>query len=123
LCEPLFNARQTGLDKQQAVQEKLALLACYREVRIAGVISPSEGRRPYSRALPTGVTIDGRYRLEGGACMSLQDRIEALKEKHAALERALDEENKRPLPNQDAVHDLKRQKLRIKDEICQLERH
>jgi len=31
LCEPLFNARQTGLDKQQAVHEKLALLACYRE--------------------------------------------------------------------------------------------
>src|SRR6202789_1791524 len=27
----LFNARQTGLDNQQAVQEKLALLACYRE--------------------------------------------------------------------------------------------
>jgi 4-hydroxyphenylacetate 3-monooxygenase len=27
----LFNARQTGLDKQQAVQEKLALLAGYRE--------------------------------------------------------------------------------------------
>ncbi|QDL90854.1 4-hydroxyphenylacetate 3-hydroxylase [Paroceanicella profunda] len=28
----LFNARQTGLDKQQAVQEKLAELACYREM-------------------------------------------------------------------------------------------
>ncbi len=27
----LFNARQTGLDHQQAVQEKLAELACYRE--------------------------------------------------------------------------------------------
>ena len=27
----LFNVRQTGLDKQQAVQEKLAELACYRE--------------------------------------------------------------------------------------------
>jgi 4-hydroxyphenylacetate 3-monooxygenase len=27
----LFNARQTGLDKQQAVREKLAELACYRE--------------------------------------------------------------------------------------------
>lgn len=27
----LFNVRQTGLDKQQAVQEKLATLACYRE--------------------------------------------------------------------------------------------
>ena len=55
--------------------------------------------------------------------MSLQDRIEALREKHASLDRALDEENKRPLPNQDAVHDLKRQKLRIKDEIYQLEKH
>ena len=56
-------------------------------------------------------------------CMSLQDRIEALKEKHAELERALDEENKRPLPSQDAIYDLKRQKLRIKDEIYQLENH
>ena len=27
----LFNVRQTGLDKQQAVREKLAVLACYRE--------------------------------------------------------------------------------------------
>ena len=54
--------------------------------------------------------------------MSVQDRIEALKEKHASLERALDEEVHRPLPNQDAVHDLKRQKLRIKDEIFQLEK-
>ena len=54
--------------------------------------------------------------------MSLQDRIEALKEKHASLDRALDEEIHRPLPNQEVVHDLKRQKLRIKDEIVQLER-
>jgi hypothetical protein len=55
--------------------------------------------------------------------MSLQDHIEALRQKHAELERALDEENKRPLPNQNAIYDLKRQKLRIKDEIFQLERH
>jgi hypothetical protein len=54
--------------------------------------------------------------------MSVQDRIEALKVKHAELERALDEENRRPLPNQDTVSDLKRQKLRIKDEIFLLER-
>ena len=52
--------------------------------------------------------------------MSLQDRIEALRAKHAELERAIDEENRRPLPNRDAVSDLKRQKLRIKDEIFQL---
>jgi hypothetical protein len=54
--------------------------------------------------------------------MSVHDRIEALREKHASLERALDEEVHRPLPNQDAVHDLKRQKLRIKDELFQLEK-
>ena len=54
--------------------------------------------------------------------MSQQDRIEALKEKHASLERAIDEEIHRPLPDQEAIHDLKRQKLRIKDEIVQLER-
>jgi hypothetical protein len=57
----------------------------------------------------------------GGMCMSLQDRIGELKEQHAALERAIDEENARPLPNDDAISDLKRQKLRIKDEIFQLE--
>ena len=54
--------------------------------------------------------------------MSLQDRLQALREQHAALDRAIEEENRRPLPNQEAVHDLKRQKLRIKDEIYQLER-
>ncbi len=54
--------------------------------------------------------------------MSMQDRIEALKEKHASLERAIDEETHRPSPNQDTITDLKRQKLRIKDEIFQLER-
>ncbi|HWD57497.1 MAG TPA: YdcH family protein [Stellaceae bacterium] len=54
--------------------------------------------------------------------MSQQDRIEALKEKHATLERAIDDEAHRPLPDQAAIHDLKRQKLRIKDEIFQLEK-
>ena len=41
----LFNARQTGLDKQQAVQEKLALLACYREginAHLAAAIAMAE---------------------------------------------------------------------------------
>jgi hypothetical protein len=54
--------------------------------------------------------------------MSSQDRIEELRERHAALERAIDEENSRPFPNQDAISDLKRQKLRIKDEIFQRQR-
>jgi hypothetical protein len=58
----------------------------------------------------------------GRNCMSQLDRIEALKEKHALLERAIDEESHRPLPDQAAIQDLKRQKLHIKDEIVELER-
>jgi hypothetical protein len=53
--------------------------------------------------------------------MSEPDRIVALKEQHAALEHEISEENARPLPNHEAVVDLKRQKLRIKDELYQLE--
>ena len=53
--------------------------------------------------------------------MSLQDRIETLRAKHHHLEEAIEREITRPLPNMDAVSDLKRQKLRIKDEIFQLE--
>ena len=55
--------------------------------------------------------------------MTQQDRIEALKAKHAELDRAIDEESRRPLPDDGVISDLKRQKLRIKDEIYQLEKH
>jgi hypothetical protein len=55
--------------------------------------------------------------------MSEPDRIVALKEQHAELEREIDEENARPMPNHDAIADLKRQKLKIKDELYQLVRH
>ncbi len=54
--------------------------------------------------------------------MSIEERIEALKQKHALLERAIDEENHRPRPDPDTLSDLKRQKLRIKDELFQLGR-
>lgn len=53
--------------------------------------------------------------------MSLQDRIETLRARHRSLEEAIDQEIARPLPNDDAISELKRQKLRIKDEIFQLE--
>jgi len=53
--------------------------------------------------------------------MSLQDRIQALRAKHQTLEQALEEESHRPMPNEDMIHDIKRQKLRIKDEIVELE--
>lgn len=49
--------------------------------------------------------------------MPLQDRIAALKQRHAHLETQLNQEFTRPHPDEARIADLKRQKLRIKDEI------
>jgi hypothetical protein len=53
--------------------------------------------------------------------MSLQDRIESLRARHRSLEEAIDQEISRPMPSVETLADLKRQKLRIKDEIFSLE--
>ena len=45
--------------------------------------------------------------------MSLQDRIQALRARHHSLEQALEEEIHRPMPNDEMIHDIKRQKLKI----------
>ena len=52
--------------------------------------------------------------------MSVRDRIETLQTKHAALERELDEEAHRPLPNIETLTRIKREKLRLKDEMSRL---
>ena len=52
--------------------------------------------------------------------MSLQDRVESLKDKHAALDAALEAESRRPQLNAIAVSEMKRRKLRIKDELERL---
>ncbi|RDD61773.1 YdcH family protein [Ferruginivarius sediminum] len=49
--------------------------------------------------------------------MSLQDRISALRERHASLETQIFDESNRPHPDDWRIAELKRQKLRIKDEI------
>lgn len=54
--------------------------------------------------------------------MPTLDRIETLKHKHAAIEAALQAENARPHPDDDLVHQLKRQKLKLKDTIKELSR-
>ncbi len=59
---------------------------------------------------------------EGGRDKSVGQRIEALKSKHAALETALEEECRRPMPDETTIKMLKRQKLAIKDEIARLSR-
>lgn len=52
--------------------------------------------------------------------MSLQERIEALKAKHHAIETAIEEEHNRPHPDDLEIVRLKKQKLQIKDEIAVL---
>jgi hypothetical protein len=52
--------------------------------------------------------------------VSTVDHIEALKAKHASLEHAINQENTRPHPDDDAICSLKKRKLQIKDEIARL---
>ncbi len=49
--------------------------------------------------------------------MSLESRLESLKTRHASLERSIAEEDQRPMPNAEALSRLKREKLRLKEEI------
>ena len=54
--------------------------------------------------------------------MSMQEHVESLRTKHSQLEQQISEELHRPLPDQALLTRLKRQKLRIKDEIFALEK-
>ncbi len=52
--------------------------------------------------------------------MAPEEQVEKLKSDHAGLEQAIEEERSRPHPNDQTISDLKRQKLRIKDELQRL---
>ena len=52
--------------------------------------------------------------------MNTEVRVESLKTKHANLEEAILEERQRPVPDNLRLSELKRQKLRIKDELARL---
>lgn len=52
--------------------------------------------------------------------MSTVDQIESLKEKHASLEQNISQECLRPHPDDDAICNLKKQKLQLKDQILRL---
>ncbi len=51
--------------------------------------------------------------------MQADERIYSLRDKHASLERAIEEESERPYPDDFRLSQLKREKLRIKDQIFQ----
>lgn len=54
--------------------------------------------------------------------MSSTERLESLKARHAGLEAEISEETKKPHPDDTAIHTLKKEKLKVKDEIARLER-
>ena len=49
--------------------------------------------------------------------MSLQEHVESLRAKHALLEEQIDEEQHRPMPDPMTLAQLKKAKLRLKEEI------
>jgi hypothetical protein len=56
----------------------------------------------------------------GGADMSREEHLQVLKEKHAGLEDLIRQEEMRPLPDTGLITQLKRQKLRLKDEMMEI---
>ncbi|MGH7152469.1 MAG: YdcH family protein [Acetobacteraceae bacterium] len=52
--------------------------------------------------------------------MTLDARLDSLKERHASLELRIADEDQRPRPDSDALTRLKIEKLRVKEEIERL---
>ncbi|MHA1597136.1 MAG: DUF465 domain-containing protein [Alphaproteobacteria bacterium] len=52
--------------------------------------------------------------------MSLDERKDSLKEKHSALKNKIVDEEKRPHPDEVHLHELKKKKLIIKDELAEM---
>lgn len=52
--------------------------------------------------------------------MSIESRIDSLKDKHEALASAIEVEEARPHPDEIELHAMKRQKLQIKDELSEI---
>lgn len=48
----------------------------------------------------------------------VESHLHALEEKHAGLERRISEEASRPMPDQSLISSLKKQKLRLKEEMA-----
>ena len=66
------------------------------------------------------VSIDTRLAQEEMR-MALEEQVEKLKTDHAGLENQIEEELARPHPDDQILADLKRKKLRIKDELLRLD--
>jgi hypothetical protein len=55
--------------------------------------------------------------------MSVEDRLHSLQNRHASVEAELQQETRRPLPDPSSITRLKREKLKLKDEMVRLVPH
>jgi hypothetical protein len=62
----------------------------------------------------------GQFPQEGELPMTMEDRVDSLKARHARLEEEISDEAHRPLPDQVHITELKKQKLRIKEEMSRM---
>ena len=53
--------------------------------------------------------------------MSLEERVGALRNRHESLEQQLASESSRPHPDDAVIAKLKREKLKLKDEMARLQ--
>ena len=57
----------------------------------------------------------------GVTSVEQQQPVETLREQHASIQQLLDDEFRRPMPDQGTISQLKREKLKIKDRIAEIE--
>ncbi|MFO1035778.1 MAG: YdcH family protein [Geminicoccaceae bacterium] len=55
--------------------------------------------------------------------MPIEDHVDSLRAKHAHLEQMIEEEQHRPMPDQVLISRLKKEKLRLKEEMEHLRPH
>ena len=73
------------------------------------------------RVTVAGAAADSQLLLNGGIkFLSLNTRLDALKERHASLETRIFDEDHRPSPDTQALTRLKLEKLRLKEEMERL---
>ncbi len=53
--------------------------------------------------------------------MSVEGRLERLRVRHAELDQLLHDEEMRPHPDDTTVHAIKKEKLRVKDEMSRMD--
>lgn len=63
--------------------------------------------------------IEGLHAISGEKLMQ-STHVTALQEKHAGLEAQLRDEMRRPHPNDELVRQIKRRKLKIKEELSEI---